>query len=170
MRRVRENVVKIRPKRHDAITHALQLALELPLGLSAPVRDELADALSRYEPAQSWTYAMLNPDQLRLVLKLINKSDKPGITLRVWTAAVSHVRMNGGGEIMAGRERLAEDAETTPQEVSRALTRLTEMGALTRLRPGRYAVNPHVGWAGSLAQREAAAKSTPQLRLIETPT
>lgn len=75
---------------------------------------------------------------------------------------------------MAGRARIAEDAETTLQEASRALSRLADMGALLRLRPGRYAINPHVGWAGSLAKRETAAKDVSPLRVVEggrsTPT
>jgi len=75
------------------------------------------------------------------------------------------VQMNTG-EIMASRSQLSEDAETTPQEVSRALSRLADMGALIRLRPGRYAINPHVGWAGSMAAREAATQGVPRLRLV----
>lgn len=159
------NVARLRPKRHDIIAQSLQLALELPLGLSPGTRDEIAEALGRYEPASTWTYTMLSPEQLRTVLKLINASEKPATNLRVWTALVSHVRFDNG-EIMASRTRLAEDAETTPQEASRALAHLTEMGALIRLKPGRYAINPHVGWAGSLAKRETAAKEVPMLRLV----
>jgi hypothetical protein len=44
------------------------------------------------------------------------------------------------------------------------------MGVLIRLRPGRYAVNPNVGWAGSLAKRETAAQDAPKLRLVEEST
>lgn len=157
---------KLRPKRNDAIAEAAQLLLALPLGLNDQVRDALAEAASRYEPTPSWTFTMLSPDQLRIVLKKINASDKPAITLRVWSALVTHVRMDTG-EIMANRSRLAEDAETTPQEVSRALTRMADMGALIRIRPGRYAINPHVGWAGSLVKREAAAQGVPQLTLVK---
>lgn len=157
---------KLRPKRHDAITQAAQLLLGLPIGLSDQVRDELAEAASRYEPTNPWTFTMLSPDQLRIVLKKINGCPHPALTLRVWSALVTYVQMNTG-EIMASRIRLAEDAETTPQEVSRALTRLADMGALLRLRPGRYAINPHVGWAGSLAKREAASQGVPQLTLVK---
>lgn len=160
-------VFRLRPKRHDTITQALQLALQLPLGLSDPTRDELAEALGRYEPVAKWTYTMLNPEQLRTVLKLINGSDRPAITLRVWTALVTHTRLDTG-EIMANRTRLAEDAETTPQEASRALSTMADLGILIRIRTGRYRVNPHVAWAGSLVKRETAAKEVPQLRLIET--
>lgn len=163
---MREKVAKLRPRGHDAVAQALQLTLELPLGLTEATRDDLAEALGRYEPTQTWTYTMLSREQQRIVLKLINASPKPAINSRVWLAAVSHVALDTG-EIMAGRTRIAEDAETTPQEASRALAALADMGALICLRPGRYAINPHVGWAGSLAKRETAAKEVPPLKLID---
>ncbi len=86
--------------------------------------------------------------------------------LPFWHAAISHVRYDTG-EIMAGRERLAQDADTTPQETSQALGRLTEIDALKRLRPGCYVINPHVGWQGSLIKREDAAKHTRHLIVTE---
>src|SRR4051812_27004586 len=105
---------------------------------------------------------MLNPEQQRLVLRAITRGEKPNLTLRIWNAAISHIRYDTG-EIMAGRERLAQDADTNPDETSRALSRLTQIGALIRLKPGRYAINPHVGWQGSLIKRDDAAKHIPHL-------
>lgn len=163
-----EKVRRLRPKGHEVIAEALRVVVQLPLGLSDAARDEVAAALNRYDPDPTWTFTMLSNDQLRLVLKKINASERPAITLRVWTALTTHVLVNTG-EIMASRARLAEDAETTPQEVSRALTLLTELGPLIRIRPGRYKINPHVGWAGSLEKREAASRETPPLRLVESP-
>jgi predicted transcriptional regulator of viral defense system len=58
---------------------------------------------------------------------------------------------------------LAQDAETNPDEASRALSRLAQIGALIRLKPGRYAINPHVGWQGSLLKRQQSAENTPTL-------
>jgi predicted transcriptional regulator of viral defense system len=84
----------------------------------------------------------------------------------VWNAAISHIRYDTG-EIMAGRERLAEDAETTPEHASHALVQLVEIGALTRLRRGRYAINPHAGWTGDLMKRQDAAKAVPPVRAVE---
>jgi hypothetical protein len=153
-------VTRMRPKRHDAICESLQLVLDLPLGLPQMARDSLADALGRFAPPETWSFVMLNPDQQRLVLKAINGGNKPALTMRVWLAVISHIRYDTG-EIMAGRERLAEDAETTPDEASRALSRLFEIGALLKLRRGRYAINPHVGWAGSSVKRQEAAKAVP---------
>ncbi|MFN6254382.1 MAG: hypothetical protein ACK51V_02380 [bacterium] len=163
-------VVRVRPKRLDVITDALQLALDLP-SLRPETRDDLAEVLGRLQPAERWGYVMLNPQQQLAVLHAINNGPKPAITLRVWNAAIAHLRYDDA-EIMAGRERLAVDAATTPAEVSRALSRLVEIGAVIRLRPGRFKVNQHVAHAGSMQRREAAAKSerpvpAPQLALVQ---
>jgi hypothetical protein len=159
-------VTRMRPKRHDAICESIQLVLDLPLGLSQGVRDSLADALGRFAPPETWSFVMLNPDQQRLVLKAIDNGPRPLTTLKVWNAAISHIRYDTG-EIMAGRERLAEDAGIVPEEASRAMTRLAEIGALLKLRRGRYAINPHVGWTGSQTARQVAAQITPVLRPVE---
>src|SRR3954452_18580528 len=161
-------VTRMRPKRHDAICESIQLALDLPLGLKQASRDDLAEVLGRFAPPEQWVFVMLNPDQQRLVLKAINNGPRPLTTLKVWSAAISHIRYDTG-EIMAGRERLAEDAETTPEHASHALTQLVEIGALLKLRRGRYAINPHVGWTGDLVKRQEAAKNVPPVRLIEPP-
>jgi hypothetical protein len=139
-------VTRLRPERHDEIRERLQLALDLPLDLKQETRDDFAEALGRYSPPEPWFFMQLNPDQHRL-------------------AAFTHMRIDTR-EVMAGRARLAEDAQTSPAEVSRALVRLTEIGALIPLRRGRYAVNPHVGSCGSLARREAAARKVPPLKLV----
>jgi hypothetical protein len=34
-------------------------------------------------------------------------------------------------------------------------------------RPGRYAINPHVGWVGDPATRQEAAKDVPPVRLVD---
>jgi hypothetical protein len=122
--------------------------------------------MGRFAPPEQWVFVMLNPDQQRLVLKAINNGPRPLTTLKVWNAAISHIRYDTG-EIMASRGRLAEDADIDPDEASRALNRLAEIGALLKLRPGRYAINPHVGWTGSQTARQAAAKDAPVLRPVE---
>ena len=164
--RMTAKITRLRPKRHDRIAEAGQLLLDMPLGLKDATRDDLAEALGRFEPPphETWKYAMMNPDQLRQVLKAINASPKPLSTLRVWTAVLSRIRYDTG-EVMAGGRLLADDAGTTPQEVSRALNRLVEIGALLRLRRGRYAVNPHVAWVGSLDRREVVAMTTSPVQL-----
>jgi hypothetical protein len=159
-------VTRMRPKRHDEICESIQLALDLPLGLKQETRDDLADALGRFAPPEQWVFMKLNPDQQRLVLKAIDSGPRPLTTLKVWNAAISHI-LQDTGEIMAGRKRLAEDANITPDEASRALNHLAEIGALVKLRPGRYAINPHVGWVGDQVKRQEAAKAVPPIRVVK---
>ena len=84
---------------------------------------------------ETWTYTMVSPDQLQRILAAINAGPDSGNVLRVWTAVMCYVQY-GTKEIMAGRAKIAETAGIRPQEVSRAMTRLTEIGALLKLRPG----------------------------------
>jgi hypothetical protein len=161
-RRMPEKVKRLRPARLDTITESIQVILDAPLDLTWEARSCLNEVLGKVAPPETWGFVMLNPEQQRLVLRAINQGEKPNVTLRVWIAAISHIRYDTG-EIMARRKRLAEDADTTPEETSRALTQLTEIGALLKLKHGHYAINPHVGWQGSLRKREQSAKAAPAL-------
>jgi hypothetical protein len=33
--------------------------------------------------------------------------------------------------------------------------------------PGRYAINPHIGWVGDPATRQKAAEDVPPVRLVD---
>jgi hypothetical protein len=156
---------RMRPKRHDAIIESIKLILDMPLDLSQEARDSLAKVMSQLRPSETWGFVMLNPEQQRLVLKAINNGPRPHATLKVWFAAISYIRYDTG-EIMATRNRLADDAGLNPEHASRALARLYEIGALIRLSKGRYAINPHVGWTGSLVKRQEAAKHAPAPVLV----
>lgn len=160
-------IQRLRPKRHDVVADALQLVMDLP-SVPDPVRDGLAEVLETYAPPEAWNFVMLSPSQLRAVLKAIQSGPRPLATLAVWNACISRLNYDSG-EVMASRAQLAEDAQVRPQEVSTALSRLAEIGALLRLKPGRYAINPHVAWNGSQAKRAEAAKSVQpvQLRLVD---
>src|SRR3954462_1993912 len=111
---------------------------------------------------------MINPEQQRFVLMAIinGPRPRPRTTLRVWGVAMLHIQRDTG-EITASCRELAEDAGTTPDEVSRALNRLAVIGALLKLEPGRYAINPHVGWFGDLAKRQKATEDVPPVRLAD---
>jgi hypothetical protein len=160
-------VRRLRPKSYDRTAQALQFMLELPLALKPETRADLTDALSSYAP-EPWSYVMLNREQARAILRRINEGPRPGVTKGVWLAAVSYAAY-GTGEIEATREQLAELASTNLAGVSRALSRLEDIGALIRTAPGRYAINPSAAWSGSLASREQAAAGSekPELKLVE---
>ena len=84
------------------------------------------------------------------------------MTLQVWWAALACAAPDTGA-IQATQQQLAEQAGTTETGVSRALSQLTQIGALIRIGPGRYALNPR---AGSPASREQAAQK-PGPHLLE---
>jgi hypothetical protein len=109
---------------------------------------------------------MINPEQQRLILTAIINGPRPRTTLRVWGVVMVHIQRDTG-ELAASCRELAEDAVTTPDEAARALGRLAAIGALLKREPGRYAINPHVGWVGDPATRQKAAKHVPPMRLVD---
>jgi hypothetical protein len=109
---------------------------------------------------------MINPEQQRFILMAIINGPRPRTTLRVWGVVMVHIQRDTG-ELTAGCSELAEDAATTPDEAARALNRLVAIGALLKREPGRYAINPHVGWVGDPATRQEAAKDVPPVRLVD---
>lgn len=122
----------------------------------------------RDDQSPRWTFVMLNPEQLRFVIKATKASERPDSTLRVWNVCLTYVKRNTG-EIMATYQQLAEDASTSYKEVSKAMGELTRMGALIREKQGgriTYYVNPHVGWNGGEDTRRQAAKRVPKLQAL----
>src|SRR5215217_247122 len=109
----------------------------------------------------SWQpYTMISHIRGREILQAIARSERSGMTAKVWIAAQLHAQWNTG-DVNAPVSELAADAGTTPNEAYRALSRLVEIGALVRTSRGRYAINPTVSWNGSLAVREKAAELQP---------
>lgn len=148
------SVTKLRSPAIDKATEALQLVLKLPLALAPEVREQLQGALEErnHEP---WSFVMVGQQELEEAQRAILKMARPGTTLAIWNAAIIRGRY-GDGTVEASREDLADLAGTTPQEVSRAMSRLAEIGLLRRLGPGRYALQPGAAWRGTLAGRAAA--------------
>jgi hypothetical protein len=77
----------------------------------------------------------------QIILDKISHGPRPRVTLQVWWAALACAAPDTG-TIQATQRQLAEQAGTTETGVSRALSQLTQIGALTRIAPGRYALNP----------------------------
>ena len=101
----------------------------------------------------------------QIILDKISHGPRPRVTLQVWWAALACAAPDTG-TIQATQQQLAEQAGTTETGVSRALSQLTQIGALTRTGPGRYALNPRAAWSGSFASREQAAQK-PGSHLVE---
>src|SRR5215217_8244788 len=90
-----ERVKRLRPRHYDTVTESIRLILDMPLELSQEARNSLNDALGKFAPSETWGFVMLNPEQQRLVLRAINRGEKPALTLRIWLAAISHIRYDG---------------------------------------------------------------------------
>lgn len=148
---------RIRSKVPDRRAEALQAVLELPLPLRLETRADLTQALAAYAPAP-WPYVMLSTTRGKEIVREIGRGPRGGVTAQVWLACLAHA-VYGTGEIAATRRELAELVGTTPEEVSRALSRLcqTHPPALVRSAPGKYELHPAVAWSGPLAAREQAA-------------
>jgi len=142
----------------------------LDLDIPADARAHVDNALYRISeaPGRRWLFVMISPEQFRFVKKATQATTRPDQTWAVFTLAITYLRMDTG-EILASREKLAEDAGTLPRHVSTAMSDLVKIGAIVRHRRGRhvvYSVNPHVGWAGGEGARQEAAKDAPKLRLV----
>ena len=168
-----EKVTKLKAKRHDVIIEALQLVIDYGdhYDLSQPTRDEIAGAVGRMAPPEKWGFVMLNPDQQRTVLKAIKSGPLPLQTMAAWNACISFIAYDRDGEVMANRTQIAEAADLAPRHTSTALSRLVDIGVLTRVARGRFKVNPYVAWSGPLHKREIAAMEQepvrPKLTIID---
>ena len=144
--------------------------LTLNPDLAETTRADLGAYLYRLaEPVGTgWAFTRLNQDQFRYVVRAVRDCRRPATTLSVWNAAITYMRIDTG-ELQVKREQLASDTGISLSEVSRAMTALTEIGAILKSRRGQrviYSINPNVGWNGGEGTRQAAAKEALKLRLV----
>jgi CRP-like cAMP-binding protein len=146
----------------DQLAGALRLVL-LNASLTPGVRTALNELLLNVEP-DPWAYFMTNPISHREIIRRITRGERPRATIAVWNIALTYAEFGAGREIRASREQIADDANTTVAEVSRAMNRLAEIGALIRLGHGRFCVHPQINWIGPLDERKQAVA---RLELVE---
>jgi DNA-binding IclR family transcriptional regulator len=92
---------------------------------------------------------MLFDDEVDAVLRQIRRGPRPWATMNVWLAVIRLTDFNAA-EIRASAAEIAERAEVEPIEVYRAMKRLMEIGAVSRVARGRYRVNEAVSSRGNL--------------------
>lgn len=142
----------------------------LDLGLPASAQEDILITIQRHETGgqlAKWNFNMISPAQCLVVWNAIRGGDRPQETRAVFDYALTHLEINTG-IVTLTREEIAECVGVRPQEVSTAMGRLEELGAIVRERvkvPGmkgrgkaRYRINPHVGWNGSLDRRHLRAE------------
>lgn len=117
-----------------------------------------------------WVFVMISPSQFGAVVETIHgRCDRPMICLRLWTLCFQHLRIDTG-EVMLSRAELAASLGVAVRDVSRCMSFLVEVGAISRRTDGRgvrYFVNPRVGTHLSGKARDDAQAAAPILTVID---
>ncbi len=155
-----------------------QLLLSVP-DLPAPAVRRIIASVDQATAAENGeTFVMMSPaDNAKVVSWLAKNSTKPMIAMQLWATLFLHLDRQTG-EIMQARDELAGAVGTSSDDVSRIMTELETLGAVSRKRekvpgmrgPGvvRYFMSPRVGTHLGGKAREIAQKQAPQLRLMES--
>ena len=156
---------RLRREQADALRQ-----LVFDFGLDETAQAEIDNILYRLtdEIKERWPFVRVSPEQFRYVTGAIHSCRNVAITLSVWNTAITYMRWDTG-EVLATREQLARDANTNPDEVSRAMTSLVKIGAIIKRRRGQrvvYFVNGNIAWHGGEGIRQVAVKEAPKLRLV----
>lgn len=145
---------------------------------SRAVRDIVAAIDQQTASASGWTFVMLSPtDNAAVVDWLVAHSRRPQVAVRLWAHLFRHLRRDTG-EIVQSRGEIAEFLHARVEDVSRIMTELEGIGAVSRRReriagmrgPGviRYYMSPRIGTHQTGVARDQAQESFPPLlRLVE---
>jgi len=138
----------------------------------------LVAAIDREAASEArWTFVMLSPTQNRIVVSwLLEHSSRPRKAVELWILLFEHLHRDTG-EIALTREELATEIGETADNVSRLMTELEGIGAVSRRRervPGLrgrgrvvYFMNPNVATNLAGAARDKAQREAGLLRLVE---
>ena len=160
---------RLRP-RNDRQVKVLQETLDFG-GWTERTRVELNQRLTTRLPdaPEPWSFTMIasRPETVSAFLQEIAAGPRAFTTLAVWYALAPYVRRDTA-EVICTQRTLARTAGVALGDVSRALYRLVEMGALIQEGRGRYRVHPGLMWKGELKRRERAQSVTPALALVKS--
>lgn len=163
--------------REDQAAELRRLVRETPgLPLRA-VGQILATIDGETAAKQGWTFVMLSPAaNAEVVTWLVQNSSKPQVAVQLWALLFTALRTDTG-EVVLTRDEMAEKLGVAPNEVSRIMTELEGVGAISRRRervagmrgPGlvRYFMNPRVGTHLAGRAREQAQERAPLLELMQ---
>jgi hypothetical protein len=159
-------VFRLRPRTRRQV-ELLQETLDLG-GWSQAAQVEINSRLIlRTETSEPWCFAMIasRAETVSALLHEIGAGPRSFSTLAVWYALAPYVRRDTG-EIVCSQRTLAKTSGVAIGDVSRALVRLVEIGALIQEGRGRYSVHPSLMWKGELTKRERAEVVSPPLSLV----
>jgi pyruvate/2-oxoglutarate dehydrogenase complex dihydrolipoamide acyltransferase (E2) component len=145
--------------RQKAAAAAEFTKLARKLGMDLAAADDLIAAYLA-DTRNAWTFAMISPAQNDAVVDwLSTHSKRPQAAVRLWSHLFTCMRMDTG-EILKGREELAERLDVLPRHVSSLMTELASINAVRREKQGRevrYFMNSTI--ATHLPSPEARAKA-----------
>ena len=146
-------------------------------GLPERLRGELVAEIDRRTASRNgWTFVMLSPAENAAVVDWIAQHSRyPQVAMRLWARLFDNLRTDTG-EIVLTRDELAELVDEFPDNVSRIMSELESIGAISRRRervpgmrgPGqvRYFMNPRVGTHLTGKTRDQAQSKAPPLLTI----
>lgn len=147
-----------------------QLVLEFAAGrhISDRAVGEIVSAIDNETAARNgWTFVMVSPElNAAIVDWLIQHSSRPMVAVRLWASLFPFIRSDTC-EIVQTRDELAAKLGTTSNHVSRIMSELESIGAISRQRAGgsvRYFMNPKIGNHMTGAARVKAQARAPSLR------
>ena len=133
--------------------------MALKFGMDPAAADDLVAAYLA-DTRNAWTFVMLSPAQNAAVVDWLSANSKrPQAAVRLWSHLFTCMRMDTG-EILKGREELAERIGIEPKNLSSIMTELASINAIRRERKGRevrYFMNSTI--ATHLPSAEARAKA-----------
>lgn len=157
--------------RADQADQLRSLILEQP-GLPESARVAVLAVLDRETAAsEKWTFVMLSPADNAFVVRWLRRNSAyPVVAPDLWAELFTHLRRDTG-EIVQTREELAAAVETTPRTVSRIMSELESIGAISRRKEGRgvrYFMSARIGTHLAGAARDKAQAAAPKLSLVPT--
>lgn len=178
MARILEFHTKRERLRRDQEAVVRQAVLDLEEELPGGVFRELLTVIDRRSASHNkWTFVMLSPEQNADVVRYLRDNSKyPLLAMTTWAVCFAYLRTDTG-QIMLTRQELAEKLKAPVTDISRVMTELEQIGAISRRRqavagkrgPGivEYFMNPRVCTNLAGRERELAQLEAPLLRLIE---
>lgn len=133
--------------------------MALKFGMDPAAANDLVAAYLA-DTRNAWTFVMLSPAQNAAVVDWLSANSKrPQAAVRLWSHLFTCMRMDTG-EILKGREELAERIGIEPKNLSSIMTELASINAIRRERKGRevrYFMNSTI--ATHLPSAEARTKA-----------
>lgn len=166
---------KFRTKRSQLEADQGQQLRQLLLDLGER-KDLPAEAVSKIVAAvdsqtaseRGWAFVMIGPRENEAVVAWLRQNSKrPMAAMATWAALFTALRFDTG-EIALTRAEIAERVGIDADNVSRIMSELVEIGAVSRVREGRrvrYFMNPNVGTHLAGKERDKAQGDAAQLSL-----